>query len=299
MSDHLVIHDPRFKALIKADAPLEKIHSGFVWAEGPVYFPHGDYYLWSDIPNHLVMQWTEGCGARVYDNESNYCNGHTRDLEGRLVTCEHLTRRVTRTEHDGSLTVIADSHGGKRLNSPNDVVIKSDGSIWFTDPPYGIISDHEGQIAPQEQGGCYVFRADPKTFETTIVVDDFVKPNGLAFSPDESILYIADSGRSHDPDGPHHIRAFDCDGASLSGGDVLIDVEKGVPDGMRIDVDGNIWTSSAIGLECFDPQGVALGSILVPEVAANLTFGGRTGSQMMITATTSVYTIDVATRGVS
>lgn len=299
MSDHLVIHDPRFKDLIKADAPLEKIHSGFVWAEGPVYFPHGDYYLWSDIPNHLVMQWAEGCGARLYDNESNYCNGHTRDLEGRLVSCEHLTRRVTRTEHDGSLTVIADSHDGKRLNSPNDVVIKSDGSIWFTDPPYGIISDHEGQIAPQEQGGCYVFRVDPKTFETTIVVDDFVKPNGLAFSPDESVLYIADSGRSHDPNGPHHIRTFDCDGASLSGGDVLIDIEKGVPDGMRIDVDGNIWTSSAIGVECFDPQGGALGSILVPEVAANLTFGGRSGSQMMITATTSVYTIDVATRGVN
>lgn len=299
MSDHIVIHDPRFKSLIIADAPLEKIKSGFLWAEGPVYFPHGDYYLWSDIPNNLVMQWTEGAGARLYDNNSNYCNGHTRDLEGRLVTCEHLTRRVTRTEHDGSLTIIADSHDGKRLNSPNDVVVKSDGSIWFTDPPYGIISDYEGQIAPQEQGGCYVFRADPVTFETTIVANDFVKPNGLAFSPDEDVLYVADSGRSHDPDGPHHIRAFSCDGKNLTGGDVLIDIDKGVPDGMRIDTDGNIWTSSAIGVECFDPHGVALGSILVPEVAANLTFGGRKGSQMMITATTSVYTIDVAARGVS
>ncbi len=298
MSDHFVIHDPRFEKLIIADAPLKKIHNGFLWAEGPVYFPHGDYYLWSDIPNHRVMQWMQGSTARLYDNNSNYCNGHTRDLQGRLVTCEHLTRRVTRTEHDGSLTVIADSHDGKRLNSPNDVVVKSDGSIWFTDPPYGIISDHEGKIAPQEQDGCYVFRVDPDTFETTIVVDDFVKPNGLAFSPDESVLYIADSARSHDPDGPHHIRAFDCDGQKLSGGDVLIDIEKGVPDGMRIDVEGNIWTSSAIGVECFDQKGVALGSILVPEVAANLTFGGRSGSQMMITASTSVYAIDVATRGV-
>ncbi|MEP0522123.1 MAG: SMP-30/gluconolactonase/LRE family protein [Hyphomicrobiales bacterium] len=299
MSDHIVINDPRFNSLIIPDAPLEKIHNGFLWAEGPVYFPHGDYYLWSDIPNNLVMQWTEGAGARLYDTNSNYCNGHTRDLEGRLVTCEHLTRRVTRTEHDGSLTVIADSHNGKRLNSPNDVVVKSDGSIWFTDPPYGIISDYEGQIAPQEQSGCYVFRVDPVTFETKIVVDDFVKPNGLAFSADESVLYVADSARSHDPDGPHHIRAFDCDGERLSGGDVLIDIEKGVPDGMRVDTDGNIWTSSAIGVECFDRHGVALGAILVPEVAANLTFGGRSGSQMMITATTSVYTIDVAARGVT
>lgn len=298
MPDHFVTHDSRFQDLIVADAKLEKIHGGFSWAEGPVYFPHGDYYLWSDIPNNLVMQWTEGTNARLYDNNSNYCNGHTRDREGRLVSCEHLTRRVTRTEHDGSLTVIADSHDGKRLNSPNDVVVKSDGSVWFTDPTYGIISDHEGRIAPQEQAGCNVFRVDPVTFETSIVVDDFVKPNGLAFSQDESVLYIADSGRSHDPEGPHHIRAFDCDGKTLSGGNVLIDIEKGVPDGMRIDVEGNIWTSSAIGVECFDPKGVALGSILVPEVAANLTFGGRSGRQMMITATSSVYTIDLATRGV-
>jgi gluconolactonase len=297
MSDLFVTHDPRFEKLINADAQLKKISNGFLWAEGPVYFPHGDYYLWSDIPNNRVMQWTGEDHVRLYDNNSNYSNGHTRDLLGRLVSCEHLSRRVTRTEHDGSLTIIADSHAGKRLNSPNDVVVKSDGSIWFTDPPYGIISDHEGKIAPQEQTGCHVFRVDPDTFETTIVVDDFVKPNGLAFSPDERVLYVADSARSHDPDGPHHIRAFDCDGQTLSGGDVLIDIENGVPDGMRIDVDGNIWTSSAIGVECFDPQGVALGSILVPEVAANLTFGGRNGNQMMITASTSVYTIDVATRG--
>nr|WP_306269762.1 SMP-30/gluconolactonase/LRE family protein [Pararhizobium sp. IMCC3301] len=297
MSDHIVIHDPRFRNLMVPDAPLERIHSGMLWAEGPVYFPHGDYFLWSDIPNNQVLQWIRGCGVRLYDSDANNSNGHTRDREGRLISCEHLTRRVTRTEHDGSLTVIADSHGGKRLNSPNDAVVKSDGSIWFTDPSYGIISDYEGKIAAQEQDGCHVFCVDPDSGETRIVADDFVKPNGLAFSPDESVLYIADSGRSHDAEAPHHIRAFACHGETLSGGDVLIDIEQGVPDGLRIDVGGNIWTSSAIGVECFDSGGAPLGAILVPETVANLSFGGRDGRQMVITATTSVYAISVATTG--
>ena len=297
MQDHFVIHDPRFRALIVPDALLERIHSGMLWAEGPVYFPHGDYFLWSDIPNNQVLQWISGCGVRLYDSDANNSNGHTRDREGRLVSCEHGTRRVTRTELDGTLTVIADSHEGKRLNSPNDAVVKSDGSIWFTDPSYGIISDYEGKIAAQEQDGCHVFRVDPDSGATQIVADDFVKPNGLAFSPDESVLYIADSGRSHDPDAPHHIRAFACDGETLSGGDVLIDIDQGVPDGLRIDVGGNIWTSSAIGVECFDSGGAPLGAILVPETVANLSFGGRDGRQMMITATKSVYVIAMATTG--
>lgn len=297
MSDHIVIHDPRFDKLVLANAPLERVHSGMLWAEGPVYFPQGDYFLWSDIPNNQVLQWISGCGVRVYDSDANNSNGHTRDREGRLISCEHLTRRVTRLEHDGSLTILADSHNGKRLNSPNDVVVKSDGSIWFTDPSYGIISDYEGKIAEQEQDGCHVFRINPDSGETRIVANDFVKPNGLAFSPDESVLYIADSGRSHDPDAPHHIRAFACHGETLSGGAVLIDIEQGVPDGLRIDTDGNIWTSSAIGVECFDRGGAALGAILVPETVANLSFGGRDGRQMVITATTSVYVISVATTG--
>ncbi len=298
MSAEIVMHDRHFEDLIAADAAVRKVHSGMLWVEGPVYFPLGDYFLWSDIPNNVIYQWYDGSGVRIWRHSADNANGHTRDRQGRLVTCEHLTRRVTRTGHDGSVAVLADTHDGKRLNSPNDVVVKSDDTIWFTDPPYGILSDYEGKTAPQEQNGCYVFRLDPDTGRLDVVANDFVKPNGLAFSPDETVLYISDTGQSHDPDGPHHIRAFDVeDGRRLENGRIFVTIDDGVSDGFRLDIHGNVWTSTAIGVQCYNPAGRLLGEIRLPEVVSNLTFGGPDNRSLLITATTSVYSVTALVSG--
>ena len=292
------VFDKRFKSLMIGIAHLDKLADGCIWAEGPVWFADGGYLLWSDIPNNRMLRWMPEVGVTTFRAESNNSNGNTRDRQGRLITCEHLTRRVTRTEPDGSITVIADKHKGKRLNSPNDVVVKSDDSIWFTDPSYGIMTEFEGSRSEQEQGGCYVYRVDPKTGEIATVVEDFVKPNGLAFSPDEKTLYIADSAASHDPNAPHHIRAFNVvDGKKLTNSRVFCDIKVGIPDGFRIDVNGNLWTS-ADGVECYAPDGTLLGRINVPEVVANVTFGGKRRNRLFITATTSLYAIYVNTTGV-
>jgi len=293
------VFDKRFKSLMIGIAHLDKLADGCIWAEGPVWFADGGYLLWSDIPNNRMLRWTPETGVSTFRAESNNSNGNTRDRQGRLVTCEHLTRRVTRTEPDGSITVIADKHKGKRLNSPNDVVVKSDDSIWFSDPSYGIMTEFEGSRSEQEQGGCYVYRVDPKTGEIATVVEDFVKPNGLAFSPDEKILYVADSAASHDPNAPHHIRAFDVvDGKRLTNSRVFCDIKGGsIPDGFRVDVNGNVWTS-ADGVECYAPDGTLLGRIRVPEVVANVTFGGKRRNRLFITATTSLYAVYVNTTGV-
>ena len=293
------VFDKRFKSLMIGIAHLDKLADGCIWAEGPVWFADGGYLLWSDIPNNRMLRWSAETGVSVFRAESNNSNGNTRDRQGRLVTCEHLTRRVTRTEPDGSITVIADKHKGKRLNSPNDVVVKSDDSIWFTDPSYGIMTEFEGSRSEQEQGGCYVYRVDPKSGEIATVVEDFVKPNGLAFSPDEKILYIADSAASHDPNAPHHIRAFDVvDGRKLANGRVFCDIKTGIPDGFRIDVNGNLWTSTHAGVECYAPDGTLLGRINVPEIVANVCFGGKRRNRLFITATTSLYAVYVNTTGV-
>ncbi len=293
------VFDKRFKSLMIGIAHLDKLADGCIWAEGPVWFADGGYLLWSDIPNNRMLRWTPETGVSTFRAESNNSNGNTRDRQGRLVTCEHLTRRVTRTEPDGSITVIADKHKGKRLNSPNDVVVKSDDSIWFSDPSYGIMTEFEGSRSEQEQGGCYVYRVDPKTGEIATVVEDFVKPNGLAFSPDEKILYVADSAASHDPNAPHHIRAFDVvDGKKLANGRVFCDIKTGIPDGFRIDVNGNLWTSCHAGVECYAPDGTLLGRINVPEIVANVTFGGKRRNRLFITATTSLYAVYVNTTGV-
>ncbi len=195
MAGEIEILDPRFRGMTLGSAWPEKLHGGMLWAEGPVYAADGDYLVWSDIPNNRMLQWVEGAGVRVFRHPSNNSNGNTRDRQGRLITCEHGTRRLTRTESDGTITVLADNYRGKRLNSPNDVVVKSDGSIWFTDPPYGILSDYEGHKSASDLGACYVFRLDPASGELAIVADDFVKPNGIAFAPDESILYVAGGAR--------------------------------------------------------------------------------------------------------
>lgn len=290
--------DKRFRDLTVPIAAVEKLYGGCRWAEGPVWFADGGYLLWSDIPNNRLLRWTPEKGVDVFNADSNYTNGNTRDTQGRLISCQHGGRRVIRTEPDGSTTVIADSYNGKPLNSPNDVVVKSDGSIWFTDPNYGIMSNYEGYKADMEQDGCFVYRVSADLSEITIVVDDFVKPNGLAFSPDEKILYIADSGVSHDPDAPHHIRAFDVsDDGQLANGRVFAEVSPGLPDGFRLDTEGNIWTSAADGVHCYAPDGTILGKIKIPEVVANLTFGGPRRNRLFITGTTSLYSVFVAATG--
>lgn len=292
------IIDDRFRALIVGSAALDVIDRGSRWAEGPVWFKDGNYLLWSDIPNHRIMRYIPDAGVSVYRPDSNYSNGNTRDRQGRLVTCEHGGRRVTRTEIDGSITVIADSFEGKRLNSPNDVVVHSNGSIWFSDPTYGILSDYEGHKATPEQDSHNVYRVDPATGAVEAVVRDFIQPNGLAFSPDESLLYVADSGGSREEDAPRHIRVFDViDGRRLANGRVFCTIADGVPDGFRLDVEGNLWTSAADGVHCFAPDGTLLGKILVPERVANLTFGGPKGNRMFIAATSSIYAIYVTTNG--
>lgn len=300
------IIDERFRYCVLANAWVERLYTGTRWAEGPVYFADGDYLLWSDIPNNRIMRWTPRSGPRtpdsgvgVYRQPSNYVNGNTRDRQGRLVSCEQGGRRITRTEYDGRVIVLADSYQGKRLNSPNDVVVKSDDSIWFTDPPYGILSDHEGYKAEAELDGCYVFRLNPHSGKLAIAADDFVKPNGLAFSADESSLYISDTGLSHDPDGPHHIRAFDvAEDGSLCNGQVFAEVNPGAPDGFRVDTDGNLWTSAEDGVHCYSPAGELLGKILIPEVVANVTFGGPRRNRLFITATTSLYAVYLGCNGV-
>ena len=299
VGDSYEYYDNRFYDLTIPITQVEQLYDGCRWAEGPVWFNEHASLVWSDIPNQRLLRWIEGQGVSVFRARSNFANGNTRDRQGRLISCEHGTRSVTRTEPDGSITVIADSYDGKRLNSPNDVVVKSDGTIWFTDPNYGIMSDYEGYKSDMEQDGCYVFCANPETGELKIVADDFAKPNGLCFNADESRLYIADSGRSHAPDGPHHIRVFDVnDDNSLSGGRVFCEVDPGVPDGFRLDIHENVWSSCQNGVICFDREGTALGKIKIPTMVANLTFGGPRRNRLFITATDSLYAVYVATTGI-
>ncbi|HZG21494.1 MAG TPA: SMP-30/gluconolactonase/LRE family protein [Herbaspirillum sp.] len=292
------ICDPRFTALIVPSARLDCLHGGSRWTEGPVYLPATDELIWSDIPNNRLLRWSEGTGAGVFRQPADYNNGNTLDREGRIVSCLHGTRAVVRTEHDGRRTVLASHWQGKRLNSPNDVVIKSDGSIWFTDPAYGIDSDYEGYRADSEIGGCHVYRIDGQSGELTRVCDDFERPNGLAFSPDEKRLYIADTGRTHRADGPHHIRVFQVgEHGQLSGGEVFAEIRPGLADGFRLDALGNVWTSAGDGVHCYAPDAVLLGKVRVPEVVSNVCFGGPRHNRLFITATTSLYAIYLAVNG--
>ena len=291
--------DPRFAAITNPSAKLERLATGCRWAEGPAYFPAGRYLVWSDIPNDRMLRWDE-CDGSVseFRSPAGYTNGHTVDRHGRLVSCEHLARRVTRTEFDGTRTVLADRYQGARLNSPNDVVVRSDGSIWFTDPSYGIDHDYEGLRQARELDGCHVYRIDPDTLDVTRVADDFSRPNGLAFSPDESRLYIADTGATHAPDGPRHIRAFDViDGRTLAGGEVFATSDRGLFDGFRLDEAGRLWTSAGDGVHCFEPDGTLIGKIRVPETVSNVCFGGPHRNRLFITATTSLYSVYLLLRG--
>ena len=292
--------DPSFKDCLIGHARVERLWTGARWSEGPAWFAAGRYLVWSDIPNNRMLRYDECDGnVSVFRSPANNSNGNAVDRQGRLVTCEHHARRVTRTEHDGSVTAIADSFEGKRLNSPNDVVVKSDGSIWFTDPSYGILIDYEGARAESEIGACHVYRVGPDG-QITQVTDDYLKPNGLAFSPDESALFIADTGASHEPGGPAHIRRHSVhDDGTLSGGEVFADCTNGLFDGFRLDRDGRIWSSAADGVHCLSPDGQLIGKILIPEFVSNVCFGGPRLNRLFICGTTSLYSVFLAVNGIS
>jgi gluconolactonase len=287
--------DERFGSLIKSTATVEKLYEGCRWAEGPAWFAAGRYLVWSDIPNDRMLRWDETSGATsVFRQPCGYTNGHTVDRQGRLVSCEHGGRRVSRTEHDGSVTTIADRYQGERLNSPNDVVVKSDGSIWFTDPAYGIESDYEGHKAESEIGACYVYRVDPESGACEAVITDLIRPNGLAFSPDERVLYVSDTGTQK----PRPMYAYDVgEAGNLSSGRLFATCTEGTFDGFRSDTDGRIWTSAGDGVHCYDPDGTLLGKVLVPEVVANVEFGGPKRNRLFICGTTSLYSVMLPVNG--
>ena len=295
------IIDPSFARYRLALAKVERIASGMRWCEGPAWFGDGRYLVWSDIPNNRMMRWDEETGAvSVFRKPSNNANGNTRDRQGRLLTCEHDTRRVTRTEYDGSITVIADRYDGKPLNSPNDIVCKSDGSIWFTDPPFGVLGYYEGHVAKPELP-TNVYRWDPKSGKLAVAAGDVNRPNGLAFSPDESRLYIIEAGAT-----PRVVKVYDAvdGGTRLSNGRVFLTAEpNGTPDGFRIDVDGNLWMGWGMGSEAldgvnvFNNQAKLIGRIDLPERSANLCFGGVYRNRLFMCASTSVYSLYVNTQG--
>lgn len=296
--------DERFSKYRIGNAAVERLFTGCRWAEGPVWFGDARCLIWSDIPNNRMLRWTEESEeVSVYRSPSRHSNGNTRDRQGRLVTCEHTGRRVTRTEHDGSISVLMDSFEGKPINSPNDVVVHSDGSVWFTDPGYGLLLNYEGQRAEAELPNR-VYRLEPETGAATIVADDFLRPNGLCFSPDETLLYIVDTGRSHDPDGPSHIRVFDVTADNrLENGRVFVDMSPGMADGIRCDEDGNLWAAAGWagpgfdGVHCYAPDGTRIGQIHLPEICANLCFGGVNKNRLFMAGSQSLYAVYVETAG--
>lgn len=287
---------PHFATLLVPGTLPEQLASGCKWAEGPAYLADQRCVVWSDIPNDRMLRWSEDTGTvSTYRSPARFTNGHTLDAQGRLISCEHGSRSVTRLEHDGSTTVLASHWRGLRLNSPNDVVVARDGAIWFTDPAYGIDSDYEGHKADSEIGACHVYRADPSKGTCEAVLTDFARPNGLAFNADESRLYVADTGRTHAAEGPKHIRVFTVGaGYALSGGAVFADCDVGLFDGFRVDALGRVWTSAGDGVHCYAPSGVLLGKLLLPEPAANLVFGGVGGCDLFVCATSALYRVRLA-----
>lgn len=293
---------PSFEKYHLASAAVERLATGNRWAEGPVWFGDGRYLLWSDVPNDRILRWDEVSGqTHVWRYASNHANGNTRDRQGRLITCEHLTRRLTRTEHDGQITVLADRYDGKPLNSPNDVVVKSDGSIWFTDPPFGIVGHYQGAKALQELP-ANIYRIDPDSGELSVVAEDVNGPNGLAFSPDEKKLYVIESRAR-----PRNILVYPVldDGRRLGRAEVFVDAQEGTPDGFRVDIDGNLWcgwgmgTAELDGVRVFSPTGQPLGHIALPERCANLCFGGKYRNRLFMASCTSIYSLFVNTQGVA
>jgi gluconolactonase len=296
MSDFEIVDD-RFRALVLPNAPLETLGEGYGWLEGPVWFADHDCLYVSDIPDNCVLRWSENGGVSIFRRPSGFANGHARDRQGRLLGCSHHDRCVTRTELDGTVTVLASHYRGKRLNSPNDIVCKSDGTIWFSDPLYGINTDYEGGKQTPELPPA-LYRLDPATGELTVAADDFDGPNGLAFSPDERILYVAETGRQFDAEPRQYIRRFQVnEDGRLSGGERFHKVEPGFADGFRIDEHGNIWSSAADGVHCLSPEGELLGKILTPSLVSNVAFGGRNRSRLFICASQRLMAIYINARG--
>lgn len=292
--DGFEILDARFASMVLPNAPLQLLAEGFRWLEGPVWFDDHQVLLFSDTPNDRIMRWT-AAGVSVFRSPSHFSNGQTRDRQGRLITCSHQHRNITRTELDGSISVLVDRFEGKRLNSPNDVVVQSDGSIWFTDPHYGINTDYEGGKQGAELPAL-VYRLDADG-ALNIVADDFDGPNGLCFSPDETLLYISESGKQFADQPRRTIRVFEVRGKSLGSGAMFHKVAPGYADGIRCDEAGNIWSSAGDGVHCISPEGVLLGKILVPFPVSNLTFGGRNRSRLFVCAGQRLYAIYTNTRG--
>ena len=293
---------PAFDRMRLALASVEKLADGCRWSEGPVYFGDGRYLLWSDIPNNRILRWDETTGATsVFRTPSNFANGNTRDRQGRLITCEHGGRRISRTEYDGTITTVVDRVDGKRLNSPNDVVVRSDGSIWFTDPMFGLMSDYEGHIAVSERAPA-VYRVDGQTGAVTVMTDEIEGPNGLAFSPDEKTLYVIASRAS-----PRKINAFDVvdDGRRITRNRILIDAGPGTPDGFRLDTQGNLWCGWGMGdaeldgVRVFTPEGEPIGHIHLPERCANVCFGGPKRNRLFMAASHGLYALYVNAQGVA
>ncbi len=295
--DGFEISDQRFANYILGNAPLETLGSGFRWIEGPVWMGDWNCLLFQDLPRDRTMRWSEAGGIEVFRAPSHYGNGQYRDRQGRLVTCSHRLRAILRTEHDGRVTTLVDRHENKRLNAPNDVVVKGDGTIWFTDPLYGISNDYEGGRQASEQRPR-VYRFDPDKDRIEAVADDFDGPNGLAFSPDERRLYIAETGDQTRPAPKQYIRAFDVapDG-SLSGGDIFFKVEPGYTDGLRVDEDGNLWCSAGDGVHCISPDGKLLGKVMVPHVVSNICFGAAARNRLFIGGSHTLYAIFLNRRG--
>jgi len=296
--DGFEIIDPRFATFVLENAPLEKLGEGFRWLEGPVWFADMQVLLFNDLPNDRTMQWRERTGTGVFRSPSWFANGQTRDRAGRLISCSHQRRCVIRTEHDGSLSILADRFEGKRLNSPNDVVVKSDGSVWFTDPWYGIQTDYEGGKAEAELP-CRVYRIDGLSGALSLVSDEFQGPNGLCFSPDERLLYIAETGLLFTPDPVQEIRVFQVgpSGDTLSRGRSFHKVSPGFADGFRCDSEGFLWSSAQDGVHCIAPSGELMGKALTPSRVANVAFGGRNNSRLFICASHTLYAIYLNRRG--
>lgn len=298
MGDYTVL-DKRFARLFVGHAKVERLWTGGRWLEGPAYYPAGRYVVFSDIPNDRILRYDEASGTvGVFRHPARHTNGHTFDLEGRLISCEHSGRAISRTEHNGRVSQIVTHYQGKRLNSPNDVVVKSDGTIWFSDPSYGIDIDYEGEEAKAEIGGCYLYRFDPLSRSLDAVITDLKRPNGLAFSPDERILYVADTGATHF-DMPRTITAYEVgtDGASLTNPRLFASMDAGLFDGFRVDEQGNVWTSAGHDVRCYAPDATHIGSIAIGEMVSNVCWGGEKRNRLYITAQTSLYSIYLAVRG--
>jgi gluconolactonase len=294
-----VAFDPRFDRLVPEGTPITPHADGAIWAEGPVYIPDEDAVLWSDVRSNAVRRWSDADGDSIVFQPSDFANGHTLDHDGTVLACEHGRRRVSRYERDGTRSTVVDRFGAGRLNSPNDIVVASDGAIWFTDPPYGILDDSEGYKADSEQDGCFVYRVDRASGEVTVASRDLVHPNGLAFSPDESVMYVSDTSIARPGGENHHMLAFDvAQGRRLENPRVFCVMEPGVSDGFRVDVDGNVWTSAGDGIHVLDADGVELGRIILPEEASNCQFGGPDGRRLFVTATSTLWSLPVGIRGV-